>query len=203
MSRGNREKTQAAERLADRWEAERGHREQVRRLSIQLFDCLQDFLKLEEPDRVVLECAAIVHDIGWCTGKQGHHKQSMKLILEDTCLPVTEEERIQIALTARYHRKALPNQDHPIYGTLGAEEQKRIDALAGLLRIADCLDSRHQNRVENIRTEFDKNHLRIWCRCPADAQEELQAARKKADLLERVLGGRIEIVCELSKADFY
>lgn len=192
-----------AERFAGRCGAERGHWEQVRRLSMQLFDALADALHLEKTDRFLLECAAILHDIGWCRGQKGHHKQSMNMILEDASLPLTPEERIRIALTARYHRKALPKPDHPVYGTLRAESRKRIEKLAGILRIADGLDCSHQSLVETLRTELRRDCLRISCRCRGEAREEFEAARKKADLLECVLGVRVEIAREVPDADLY
>jgi len=197
------EKIVQAEQFADRCGAERGHWEQVRRLSMQLFDLLADSLKLDESDRFVLECAAILHDIGWCTGQQGHHKQSMKMILEDTTLPLSRTERIRIGLTARYHRKALPEKDHPIYSELEAEEQKRIDILAGLLRIADGLDCTHRNLIKGIQTEISRGRLMIRCQGDSGAHEELQAARKKSDLLERVLSIPVQITLESSASNLY
>lgn len=197
------DKIAQAERFADQCGAERGHWEQVRRLSMQLFDRLADSLKLDESDRFVLECAAILHDIGWCTGQQGHHKQSMKMILDDTTLPLSRTERVRIGLTARYHRKALPAKDHPIYNELGAEEQKRIDLLAGLLRIADGLDCSHRNLIKGVQAEISRDRLVICCQSDSGAHEEMQAARKKSDLLERVLSVPVQFTQESSAANLY
>jgi exopolyphosphatase/guanosine-5'-triphosphate,3'-diphosphate pyrophosphatase len=196
MSPVNPETLAAAERLADRYDAERAHRQQVRRLSLQLFDQLAGLLKLDEMDRFVLECAAILHDIGWCLGQQGHHKQSMKMILEDTTIPLTPSERVWVALTARYHRKALPKKEHPVFGTLGPEEQKRVETLAGILRIADGLDSSHQNWIDSLRVEVKDRCLIVRCRSRTEAEEELEAARKKADLLGHTMGFSIHILRE-------
>lgn len=170
---------------------------------MQLFDRLADSLKLDESDRFVLECAAILHDIGWCTGQQGHHKQSMKMILEDTSLPLSRTERIHIGLTCRYHRKALPAKDHPIYSELGTEAQKRIDILAGLLRIADGLDCSHRNLIKGIQAEISQGRLMIRCQGDSEACEELQAARKKSDLLERILSVPVQITQESAAANLY
>ncbi len=190
------EKLLEAERFAERCGAERGHWEQVHRLAVCLFDAIEPFTKADETDRFVLECAAILHDIGWCAGQQGHHKQSMKMILEDRTMPLSPSERLWIGLTARYHRKALPKEDHPVYGNLEEKEQKRIDLLAGILRIADGLDCSHQNLIESIRADIEQDHLILGCRCRREAEEEMQAARKKSDLLARALGLSILILQE-------
>ncbi|MEJ5260745.1 MAG: HD domain-containing protein [Anaerohalosphaeraceae bacterium] len=185
-----------AESFADRCGAEREHRQQVHRLSMKLFDLFAETLKLDESDRFILQCAAILHDIGWCTGQQGHHKQSMRMILEDATLPLTPEERTRIALTARYHRKSLPKNDHPVYSNLRPDEQKRIAALAALLRIADGLDSSHQSCIQDIQALRNSQLLILSCRSRQDASEEMQAAQKKSDLLAQILAQPVKIVCE-------
>ncbi len=166
---------------------------------MKLFDLLAETLKLNESDRFVLQCAAILHDIGWCTGEQGHHKQSMRMILEDTTMPLTPAERTRIALTARYHRKSLPKNNHPVYSELSPDEQKRIAALAALLRIADGLDSSHQSCIEDVRALWGNHQLILSCRSRQEASEEMLAAQKKSDLLAQILALPVQIVCENSR----
>ena len=88
------------------------HCNQVSKLAMQLFDGLIGLHQLGMREKCWLECAAILHDIGLAKSKEGHHKKSAKLILNETKLPFTSRERRIIASIARYHRKGLPKPSH-------------------------------------------------------------------------------------------
>ena len=57
---------------------------QVTRLALEFFDGLINVHQLGERERCWLECAAILHDVGLSKARGGHHKESAKLILNDT-----------------------------------------------------------------------------------------------------------------------
>ena len=80
------------------------HFTQVTRLALDFFDGLINLHQLSERERCWLECAAILHDIGLSKNRKGHNKESAKLILNDTRLPLTSKERRIVASIARYHR---------------------------------------------------------------------------------------------------
>jgi len=63
----------------------------------------------------LLHRAALLHDAGILVAYHGHHKESQRLILRANLPGVSEAERAEVASIARYHRKALPHRDHPIY----------------------------------------------------------------------------------------
>ncbi len=73
------------------------HYVQVRKLALELFDGLSKLHQFGARERCWLECAAILHDIGLSKSRGGHHKKSAKLILNETQLPFTSQERRIIA----------------------------------------------------------------------------------------------------------
>src|SRR5258708_39845934 len=105
---------------------------------------LLDYHKLERGDRKLLEFAAILHDIGYFVSGAGHHRHAMMMILTEPLLPFSRDEVKIIANVARYHRKALPTQEHTVFGTLSDIDRRRVAYLAALLRIADALDRSHK-----------------------------------------------------------
>jgi exopolyphosphatase/guanosine-5'-triphosphate,3'-diphosphate pyrophosphatase len=119
------------------------HLEQVRKLALNLFDSLQSLHQLGSYERGLLECAPLLHDLGLSQGVKRHNKTSMKMILNDTLLPLTFEERQIVANIARYHRRGLPKQKHYNLASLSKKTVNTIYALAGLLRIADAFDCLH------------------------------------------------------------
>ena len=72
------------------------------------------------------------------------------------CLPsvirriFTSEEKMVIALVARYHRKKAPEQSHRKFVSLSAEWQQFIRVAAAVLRISDGMDRSHQSSVEDV-----------------------------------------------------
>lgn len=162
------------------------HAAQVTRLAEMLFDALRPLHKLDKSARLCLTSAAILHDIGWLEGKKGHHKRSMVMILDELSLPLTPIERATIALTARYHRKAMPKPSHKVYASLSRARRKIVDILAALLRVADGLDRSHTGAVKAVEVILSDSQIEFICQTHRSAGAELRFAQKKADLLEQV-----------------
>lgn len=177
-----------ARRFARECGYEAGHSEQVVKLAKLLFKKLQPVHALGTYELFLLTYAAILHDIGWVSGQAEHHKKSMQMILDDRTLELHEIDRKLIALIARYHRKALPKSDHPIYGELTADRQQQVQLLGGILRMADGLDRSHMSVVKDVEVEIADSLIEFQCCTQGPAGPEIFAAGKKSDLFENVCG---------------
>jgi putative phosphoesterase len=178
-------------RMARNCHYEKQHTEHVTRLALRLFDELNPLHKLTEEDRFLLNCAGLLHDIGWMQGQKGHHKTAMRLILASRTLPFADEQRRMVALIARYHRKALPKDSHPIFSQLSNEDKQRTRFLAGILRVADGLDRTHTSAVKTLKCNTSGKDLLVRCKASSPSPFEMEAASSKSDLLEQVLGRKI------------
>lgn len=187
---------QAVHQLAYTCLEDLGHTNQVTRLALMLFDELRELHGLGDPERFWLECGAMLHDIGWIQGQQGHHKKSLQMILESQILPFENKERLMIASIARYHRKALPSVDHDHYAVLDPGEREVVSKLAAILRIADGLDFTHVNVVSQIRCEVTPKRVTFWCQVGHSAKIEFQHAESKADLFIKMYDRKVVFVEE-------
>ncbi len=170
------------------------HTHQVTRLALQLFDELQSLHGLGAEERLWLQYAALLHDIGWIEGQQAHHKTALRIILTTPSLPFDTRERHIIGSIARYHRKALPDEKHDHFAALEPAERQKVRVLAGLLRVADGLDRTHQSVVENIACEVTPERLVLRCAAKGQpAEEERQEALDKGVLLEQVFERKLVI----------
>jgi exopolyphosphatase/pppGpp-phosphohydrolase len=169
---------------------EREHMHRVAKLAIEMFDRLCGVHGLGPQDRLWLQYAALLHDIGWIEGRRGHHKTSLRLIMGNAGLPFEPRERTIVGLTARYHRKGLPKDGDPYFGDLGPDDQRRVRVLAGILRVADGLDHGHSGVIWNVLCRISSEELAFDCYAAGPADVEIAAAQEKADLLESVLGRR-------------
>ncbi len=172
-------------RVARKYWPDMKHSEQVRKLSLELFDALQDMHKLGKRERCWLECAAILHDIGLSQGPKAHHKKSLNLILNETQLPFTSAERQVIANIARYHRKGCPQYKHYNFKSLNRELRRKVTTLVGILRLADSLDFSHQSIVQNVEAHVALENVTVQGSVLLNPVLEEYAVNKKKDVFEK------------------
>ena len=166
------------------------HARQVMRLSAQLFEATLPLHHLDGSALRLLERAAFLHNAGMLIEKRRHHKHSLRLIKETPLPDFTDEERHEIACIARYHRRALPSEDHKEFAVLSPAARKRVSHLAALLRIADALDYGHDCCVLRLAADPAQCNasvwtISLWVHPPVDLDQELENAYEKADLFKR------------------
>ncbi len=176
----------AVVQLAQTCDYEAGHSHQVTRLALLLFDELEPLHRLGLEQRYWLECAGILHDIGWVEGWHNHHKTSLRIILTTLLLPLNNRERLIIGSIARYHSKALPNLSHDHFAALEPEDRYVVCVLAACLRLADGLDHSHQNRVKDLRCKIKHKKIVVVCEVISMSKEEIAAAQHRSNLMADV-----------------
>jgi exopolyphosphatase/guanosine-5'-triphosphate,3'-diphosphate pyrophosphatase len=183
----------AVEGLAQRYEQLGGHQRHVARLALTLFERLAPLHGLAPGDRDILWAAAIVHGIGRFVAASGHHKHTAYLVRHTPLAGWRDEERELVAQVARYYRKAMPKPSHHEFAALAPADQRRVEALAALLRIADGLDIRHLGLVGDLSAVPEPGIVRVIAQADGDVSSEVEAAMEKADLFERTFGVRVTI----------
>jgi exopolyphosphatase/pppGpp-phosphohydrolase len=179
--------------LAKTCESEYEHVTHVSYLALRLFDDMKPMHGLGDDDRFLLQSASILHDIGWVEGWRSHHKAALRIILETPLLPFSNHDRLIIGSIARYHRKALPMMAHDHFAALSFEDRKKVQILAGFLRLADGLDRTHGRKIRDVKCRIKKNRILIDCASSFSAQEELDGGTEKADLLSLVFDKEVII----------
>jgi exopolyphosphatase/guanosine-5'-triphosphate,3'-diphosphate pyrophosphatase len=158
------------------------HARQTATLALRLFDALGPVHGLEPGDRELLEYAALLHDAGYWIGADRHHKHAHYLIREGPLESFSRDEVEVLALTARYHRGALPSKRHSAFAELPAKDKRRVRALASLLRIADGLDRSHGGLVKGLDVAQEGNAVTLTLHSDGDLTLELYAAERRGDL---------------------
>lgn len=178
---------------------ERDHSEHVAMLARSLFDQLlaqSDIipgLGTDAGERVLLEAAAVLHDIGIMVSYEQHHKHSWTIIRHAT-LPGLSPRQIElIAQIARYHRKGTPEKAHRPFAALGDRDQALVSRLASLLRVADGLDRAHAQHTRGVHVRFGNGVVHIEPVGVALSQDDVAAAAEKADLLRDITGAKVDI----------
>lgn len=174
--------------LAERYQSDPRHGEHVGNLCARFFRELADLHQLTEHDFLLLQVAAILHEVGTYVSPRAHHKHSEYLILNSEVFGLDRMDVTIVALVARYHRHSCPVLDHPGYAALSVDDRIRVSKLAALLRVADALERTHAQRVSQIEIRREPGKLRLRLPGLADAAVERLAMASKADLFEQVFG---------------
>lgn len=185
------------EEIFDKYCENKKHAEEVKRISLLIFDEVNKKIKELSPlKRQLLESSALLHDIGYAIDSKSHHKHSQKLILEKGLSEFTLRQTMMISCMCRYHKGGLPDKkDHEIYSSLDKKERKTVKRLGGILKIADGLESKQIGQIKNITLEYDEdnNITEIYLHTKTnDYRPDIMPAVRKKDLFE--IGFKTQVV---------
>lgn len=169
------------------------HQLHVRDLALQLFEQLKSLHKLPDNRTELLRYAGVLHDIGWMETTRGHHKASFRMIQKIRFHGFTSQEKIQIALIARYHRKAFPSKKHEVFSELPKDRKQIVRKLSALLRFADGFDRSHTQSVETLECEITSRKIICTAYASFPSALDQEGAEKKKDLLEFIFGKRVDV----------
>ncbi len=183
-----RETIQSALVIAEKYRIDMAHAAHSRMLATSLFDQLTNEHGLGPRHRLLLEVAAILHEVGTFVSSRAHHKHSYYLIANSEVLGITPDELVLVANIARYHRRSRPKPSHPDYITLSRERRMIINKLAALLRAADALDVSRTQQIDRFDSRIDNNGLIISVRTGADLTLEHRSLAERADMFQDIYG---------------
>jgi exopolyphosphatase/guanosine-5'-triphosphate,3'-diphosphate pyrophosphatase len=186
----------SVEHLAELMDDDPDHRQAVARLALELFDLTRDHHELDDQDRELLEAAALLANVGLFISHDGHHKHTYYVIRNSEHLAgFTDNEIELIAQVARYHRKSPPKASHPAFAALDAADQERVQALAGILRVAIGLDRTHSSTVQSVTVAAEGDDLVVGVVPHPGVSVDLEVftANERRRLLEEVVGRPVRV----------
>ncbi|MBT8484838.1 MAG: Ppx/GppA family phosphatase [Phycisphaerales bacterium] len=182
------DRRRAAREFADACRDGARHSNHVARLACDIYDALVEQCghaadSLRDPvARELLECAAILHDVGYIINYTRHHKHSYHLIVHSELPGFSQRELELVANIARYHRRAHPSKSHAAFQALAPEDREMVRCLAAVLRIADGLDRAHSERVERVRLEVSERTAWFTLDAEVEPQVDIWGAARKSEL---------------------
>lgn len=183
----------AAVALGRRYGFDEAHAQVVARHAEALFEATRVLHGYGSVERMLLEVAALLHDIGLYVDAAAHHKHSAYLITASPLVGLKRPERELVAQVARYHRKSLPRSRHPAFSALAEPDRQRVCRLAGLLRVANALDVEHDGKVHGFRLELSDSVALLHLEGEGDLLLESWAVRRQRELFEQAFGRALQV----------
>jgi exopolyphosphatase/guanosine-5'-triphosphate,3'-diphosphate pyrophosphatase len=179
--------------IAEKYHADLGHGQPVAELAVALFDELAAEHGLGPRQRLVLQVAGLLHEIGGFVSNRSHHKHSYYLIANSEIFGLNRDEILLTAHVARYHRRSGPKPSHQEYMSLPREARVTVNKLAALLRVADALARGHIRHANQVHFEHRGDDFIVCVSGVADLLLEERTMATKADLFEDIYGLKVRL----------
>ena len=187
------DRSESLEQVCQKYSNDTRHSQHVSQLALNLFYQLQSMHKLPEKYAGILHAAAMLHDIGLMIAEPKHHKHSYYLIKSSGMKSFNKLDLELVANIARYHRKAHPSHKHLGFSQLSPTHQDVVRKLSSILRVADALDFRQEQRIESVSCVVKSKTLTISVASPANVKDEIEWATNKGRLIQEVFNKELVI----------
>jgi exopolyphosphatase/guanosine-5'-triphosphate,3'-diphosphate pyrophosphatase len=169
------------------------HAQHVANLARQMFDQLKDVLHLPPAERLILEAAALLHEVGYLINYEKHHLHGYHLIMHGDLRGLSARQRELVANVAFYHRRAVPKRKHDNFARLAPADQDIVRRLSALLRVADGFDRMHTQRIQSIQCRGKDDRVYITVTADQSPDVDLWGAQQKGKFFEKVFGVELKL----------
>ena len=184
---------ESARRMGKKYTFDEPHATTVAKLSVQIFDQTKTVHEMDIESRLLLEVAALLHDIGHFVNVSNHHKHTQYLLQSSPLIGLTQLQMDIVSNVARYHRKSPPRLQHKPYEDLAPKHRLTISKLAAILRLADALDHEHASTVQEVIVDYKRPRFIFRLKGKGDMLLEKWALVNKRDLFESVFDGNVVV----------
>jgi exopolyphosphatase / guanosine-5'-triphosphate,3'-diphosphate pyrophosphatase len=185
----------SVERMGRKYAYDAEHAAITARLATQLFDQSLSLHHLTENERLLLEAAAMLHDIGHYINTIDHDQHGYYLLKHHALIGLTANEQEIVANLIYYHRKRSPTATDDNLKTLSQKDRIKITKLCALLRLADALDTSHLGRIRDIVLEQrSPGQWQLYLQSNGEPMLEKWALPKRIALFQETFGVKLEVI---------
>lgn len=178
----------SVKKLGERFFYDNKHANQVEKVTLQLFDQLKRLHGYSKRERLLLQIAAILHDVGKYINVKSHNMLSHDIIMNSEILGLSKKDMLVTANIVKYHSLNMPSVEDPSYASLACDDRIMISKLAAFLKIADSLDKSHKQKITGLKITFNDRSLTLKAEASQDALLEEWEFENKSTLFTEVYG---------------
>ena len=180
--------------MAAKFDYDKKHSAAVENLALVIFDNLKKVHGFSRRERLYLQTAAILHDIGKYVDSTNYDLATVHLIMDSFLISLNTEQKAIIANIARYHGNEIPSAEHEPYSGLSEPQKMIVSKLSAILRLADALDYSRVQKIKKIELMLYEKKLSIIAEGRDDMTLEEWTFDKQSVFFERVFGIKCEFV---------
>lgn len=166
------------------------HAHHVAKLANDLFQDWQEELNLNSSDKILLQVAAVLHDIGISIHYYDHARHSAYLIQNAHLFGLSHRQQIMASLIACWHHGfSSKTTSNKLYNeVLDEENWQTARKLALLLALAESLDASQTSSVTKITTIFTNKQAELIVETQHPIPLELQSINKHSKWFKKETG---------------
>lgn len=169
------------------------HARLTSKLAARLFDQSKPLHNLDDSNKLLLEIAALLHDIGHFIHTPDHDKHGYYLLSVNRLIGLSQREQNIVANLVRYHRKQSPSTEDENFKSLPHKDRLIVIKLSALLRLADSLDISHTGNVTDVSLKETKSGWRMKLSGKNDQMLVSWAFDKRKSHFREVFGVTLEM----------
>ncbi|MCL2664622.1 MAG: HD domain-containing protein [Defluviitaleaceae bacterium] len=188
----------SARALAKRYNASEKHYTMVNNIALNIYDKMKKIHGLGNREKILLQTAAVLHDIGKYVNIRSHYVYSYELARGSDIVGLNHGDCETVALVCLYHSEVTPPGTGSIsaqYNKLPAGNRVLVSKLAAILRIADSLDRSHLQKFspEQVAVAVSDEALQITVTTEKNIALEQWAFNAKGRFFQEVFGIKAQV----------
>lgn len=174
--------------LSNWYHVDAKHRDTTVKFALQLFDRLHKLHGMGKRERLLLETAALITDIGSYIDTHDHAESSDFIIRNSDIMGLSSREQRIVATIAHYHTSATPQLDMSALQMFKGGDRLIVAKLSALLRVADSLDTSRQQKIDTISVSTRNGQVTITAHTREKLELEKWTLAQKGYFFEAVFG---------------
>ena len=182
-----------ADTIASRYMADLEHIKTIEMLALQIFDHIKKLHGLGKRERLLLQIAVRLHNIGSFISDIHSRENSYHIIMDTELIGISDRERRMIANMVRYNDDRFPDY-LAIRDDISKEQYITVVKLNTILKTANVLDKSNRHKIKTVGVKLDGDILTLTAETMADITLERGLFHEKANAFEEIFGIRPKLV---------
>ncbi|MDO4300809.1 MAG: hypothetical protein Q4D26_05400 [Clostridia bacterium] len=178
----------AAKNIAAKFGGNMDYIDSVANTALRIFDKMKKHHGLGSRERLLLQTAAILEDVGKAVNIREHDRISYHMIKGLDIVGINEDEKHSIAAIAYYHNDVMPYEDNGVYANMDFDERVKVCKLSAILKLANAVYSSHNRKFEDVNVRMSNNQLIVTVSTYKNIDLEKWSFKKNMQLFEDVYG---------------
>lgn len=191
-----RETLDTSKYIANKFKLDEAHVKYVEHMAIHIFDNTKLLHKLKDRERLYLQIATILYEIGRYIDLYSSEKHCSDIIKSLSIIGFSDDEMSLIACVAKYQSNKIPSFLDEEYFSLNYENRIIVSKLCSILKLANSLDISCKQKINKCDVSFDNKYLYFKCKAARDIRLEQCSFESNTIFFEEVMGIKPMIISE-------